>query len=76
MKWYRAGIMRKQFDILPTIFVRWFIGYQGTRKFDIGCSWLCFYFQTNQYGKDAMKGRELKQKVYSETLRILKQIEL
>lgn len=38
MKWYRAGIMRKQFDILPTIFVRWFIGYQGTRKFDIHCS--------------------------------------
>lgn len=64
MKWYRAGIMRKQFDILPTLKIRWFIGFEETRKFDIGCSWLCFYAQTNNFGRDGMKTWEMQQKEF------------
>lgn len=62
MKRIRSGIMRKQFDILPTLTIRWFIGYEDKRKFDIGCSWLCFYAQTNNFGRDRMKAWERQQK--------------
>lgn len=54
MKGIRHGIMRKKFDLLPVIQIRWFIGFEGKRKFDICFSWLCFYAQTNNYGKDWM----------------------
>ena len=62
MKRTRQGIMRKQFDILPTLTIRWFIGFEGKRKFDIGCSWLCFYAQTNNFGRDRMKSWKMQQK--------------
>lgn len=52
MKRFRYGIMRKNFDVLPTLYIRWFIGFDGTRKFDLGCSWLCFFIQSNNYGRD------------------------
>lgn len=62
MKRYRYGIMGKQFDILPTLTIRWFIGYEGKRKFDICFSWLRFFIQTNNFGIDAREKWKTVQK--------------
>ena len=61
MKRIRIGIMSKQFDVLPTLTIRWFISYEGTLKFDIGCSWLCFYAQTTNFRRDRLKELEMLQ---------------
>lgn len=60
MKKIRYG-KRKRFEILPSVAIRWYVGIDCRRHFDICFSWLVFYVTTNNEGINAYKNYTMMQ---------------